>query len=120
VRNISLQCALETRIVELKRDGANEGLPWSAESERDFWRFIESRARLKEPRLVLMDNGNLRAIWENDAHERVAVEFRGGNGVCFVFVARTDGPAMAYLFGEESVSNIGEKIKANGLDGLLE
>lgn len=120
MRNISLQCALETRIVELKRDGANEGLPWSAESERDFWRFIESRARLKEPRLVLMDNGNLRAIWENDAHERVAVEFRGGNGVYFVFVARTDGPAMAYLFGEESVSNIGEKIKANGLDGLLE
>jgi hypothetical protein len=111
---------LHARIGELKRLGAEEGLPWSPASEDDFWAFVSLWPTLREPGLVLMDNGNLRAAWRNAAGEQVALEFRGYRQVYFVFFARrTEGPPMARSAGEDSVARIGEKIAIDNLAGLV-
>ena len=95
-------------------------MPWSPESEDDFWAFVSLWPRLREPGLVLMDNGNLRAVWRNAAREQVALEFRGYRQVYFVFFARrAEGPPMARSAGEDSVARIGEKIAGDNLTGLL-
>jgi hypothetical protein len=115
-----LSSRLHARIGELKRLGAEEGLPWSPESEDDFWAFVSLWPRLREPGLVLMDNGNLRAMWRNAAGEQVALEFRGYRQVYFVFFARRpEGPPMARSVGEDSVVRINEKIAGDNLTGLL-
>jgi hypothetical protein len=115
-----LTARLHTRIGDLKRSGAEEGLPWSPASEDDFWAFVSLWPTLREPGLILMDNGNLRAVWRNAAGEQVALEFRGYRQVYFVFFARRpEGPPMARSVGEDSVARIGEKIAGDNLTGLL-
>jgi hypothetical protein len=117
-RELAVQ--LHARIAELKRLGSEENLPWSARSEDDFWVFVSLWPQLREPGLILMDNGNLRAMWRNAAGEQVALEFRGYKQVYFVFFARRpEGPPMARSAGEDSIQRIGEKIAADNLTGLL-
>jgi hypothetical protein len=115
-----LSARLHARIGELKRLGAEEELPWSPASEDDFWTFVSLWPTLREPALILMDNGNLRAVWRNAAGEQVAIEFRGYRQVYFVFFARRpEGPQMARSAGEDSVIRIGDKIAGDNLTGLL-
>jgi hypothetical protein len=115
-----LTARLHARVGELKRLGMEEGLPWSAASEDDFWAFVSLWPTLREPGLILMDNGDLRAVWRNAAGEQVALEFRGYRQVYFVFFARRpEGPAMARSAGEDSVAQIGEKIAGDNLTELL-
>jgi hypothetical protein len=115
-----LTARLHARIGELKRLGAEEGLSWSSASEEDFWAFVSLWPTLREPGLILMDNGNLRATWRNAAGEQVALEFRGYRQVYFVFFARRpEGPPMARSTGEDSVARIGKKIAGDNLTGLL-
>src|SRR5262245_29613283 len=115
-----LTARLHGRVGELKRLGVEEGLPWSSASEDDFWAFVSLQPTLREPGLILMDNGNLRAVWRNAAGEQVALEFRGYHQVYFVFFARrTEGPPMARSAGEDSILRIGDKIAGDNLTGLL-
>jgi hypothetical protein len=115
-----LTARLHARIGELKQVGAEEGLPWSPASEDDFWVFMSLWPKLTEPGLILMDNGNLRAVWRNAAGEQAALEFRGYRQVYFVFFARRpEGPPIARSAGEDSVARIGEKIAGDNLTGLL-
>lgn len=115
-----LESNLHQRIGELKKLGTEEGLAWSSASEGDFWSFVRSQPTLREPGLILMDNGNLRAVWRNAAGEQVALEFRGYSQVYFVFFARRpEGPPIARSIGEDSVGRIGEKIAGDNLTGLL-
>jgi hypothetical protein len=115
-----LTTRLHDRIAELKRAGVEEGLPWSSASEDDFWSFVALWPTLREPGLILMDNGNLRAVWRNAVREQVALEFRGDRRVHFVFFARRpEGPPMARSAGEDSIARIGEKIAGDNLTGLL-
>jgi hypothetical protein len=115
-----LTARLHARIGELKRLGSEEGLAWSPASEDDFWAFLSLWPTVREPGLILMDNGNLRAVWRNASGEQVALEFRGYRQVYFVFFARRpEGPPMARSAGEDSVSRIKEKIAGDSLTGLL-
>jgi hypothetical protein len=115
-----LTLRLHERIGELKRLGAEEGLPWSSASEDDFWALVTLWPALREPGLILMDNGNLRAAWRSTAGEQVALEFRGYRRVYFVFFARRpEGPPIARSAGEDSILQINEKIAGDNLTGLL-
>ena len=115
-----LTTRLHARIGEFKRLGDEEGLPWSSTSEIDFWAFISQWPTLSEPGLILMDNGNLRAMWRNTVGEQVALEFRGDSRVYFVFFAkRSEGQPMARSAGKDSLTQIGEKIAGDNLNGLL-
>jgi hypothetical protein len=116
----ALVSRLHARIGELKKLGSEEELPWSAASEEDFWTFVRSRQVLREPGLILMDNGNLRAMWRNTAGEQIGLEFRGYSQVYYVFFARRpEGPPMARSAGEDSIARIGMKIAADNLTGLV-
>jgi hypothetical protein len=119
-RRLELSGRLHLRIGELKRLGAEEGLPWSPASEEDFWAFVWLWPTFREPGLILMDNGNLRAVWRNAVGEQAALEFRGYRQVYFVFFARRpEGPPMARSAGEDSLARIGEKIVGDNLTGLV-
>jgi hypothetical protein len=105
---------------ELKRRGAEEELPWSSASEEDFWAFFVSRPGLREPGVVLTDDGNLRAAWRNAAGEQVALEFRGFGDVSFVlFARRPQAQQMARTVGTGELSRIAGKIAADGLTELV-
>jgi len=108
------------RIVELKRLGAEEELPWSKSSEDDFWDFVSLWPGLSEPGLILLDNGNLRAVWRNNSGEQVALEFKGDRKVLYViFSRRRDENEVARRVGEASFEQIVELIELESLGELL-
>ena len=54
--------AYRRRIGELARYGLEEGIALNEASERDFWTFVGAPESSRQAGLVLMDNGNLRAV----------------------------------------------------------
>jgi hypothetical protein len=106
-------------VATLKQLGAEDALPWSNESENDLLGFIWSEWVVVVPAVVLMDNGNLRAVWRR-GQEQVGLEFRGFGRVSFVlFAARDHGRMIARMAGEDRLKEIAGKIAADGLMELL-
>ena len=62
-------------IQELKLASADEEIPLSGESCRDFWQLTQSHRPSPQAELVLTDQGNLIAIWQETTGATVEVEF---------------------------------------------
>ena len=69
--------AYQARIRELQADGATDGVRLNAASEKDFWHFVNSRPAAGKGSLVLLDNGNLRALWKGEGLGQLGVQFLG-------------------------------------------
>ena len=52
------------RMEYLRRQASLEGYSINSASERAFWNFCASVPRIRRGGLVLLDNGNLRAVWK--------------------------------------------------------
>lgn len=78
----------EKRIEDLRSWAAEDGDPFNAESERDFRAFVEANPEVRRGGLVLVGNGNLRAVWKGDAGARVGLQFLGGGIVQYVLFRR--------------------------------
>lgn len=78
----------EKRIEDLRSWAAEDGDPFNSESERDFLAFVEANPEVRRGGLVLVGNGNLRAVWKGDAGARVGLQFLGGGIVQYVLFRR--------------------------------
>ncbi|MCA3172752.1 MAG: hypothetical protein ING25_06795 [Burkholderiales bacterium] len=116
------QVALELskRIQSLKVEAELDGVTFSVASYADFVSFlVETRPRSR-PSLFLHDNGNLRALWRNNAREQVGLQFLGGGNIQFVIFKRRSGAeAMTRVAGVDTKPNILGHIRACGALGLL-
>ena len=91
----------ELRILFLKGEAEHDGYSLNHESETDFRQFISSAPEKRKGNLVLMDNGNLRAIWKDKQGTQLGLQFLGGGMVQYViFKQREQGqPARRVLDG---------------------
>lgn len=80
--------AWEERIRELRSYAAEDGDPFRPESEQDFWAFVEATPDVRRGGLVLVCNGNLRAVWDGDAGASVGLQFLGDGVVQYVLFRR--------------------------------
>ena len=61
-------------------------------SIRDFWSFMEMTRFARRAGLVLLDNGDLRAVWRENGGHNVGLEFQGDRSVLYVIFRRySDG-----------------------------
>lgn len=112
--------AAKARVQELKTDARTEGHPVSAASEEDLLAFLDDHVFTHRPFITLLDNGNLRALWKNDADEQIGIQFRGEKQVQYVLFARREGQDyMARVSGRDNVANIGRQIDALTLGRLM-
>ena len=67
------------RLSELREAAEHEGIAWKEVSERDFKDFVAENFSWRKAGLALMDNGNLRAVWEweSDDEAHPALQFLG-------------------------------------------
>ena len=110
----------EDRIKVLKEQAELEGYSLSETSRTAFWDFLEKHPFLRRGRLVLLENGNLRAVWrgENDTH--IGLQFLNDRLIQYVIFARRgpDAP-VSRVTGRDTIGGIMRQIDAFDLGGIL-
>lgn len=74
----------ERRIRELVELSQEDHYSLRSASESDFWVFVGSEPQLRLGSLILIDNGNLRLVWEDELESFFGLEFLGRGLVQFV------------------------------------
>ncbi len=85
--------AYRSRIQELIEEATLDGISPNMSSERDFWSFMRSRPSARRAGIVLLDNGNLRAVWRDDMSILVGLQFLGMGWIEYVILKRRVGSA---------------------------
>lgn len=112
--------AYTSRIKFLKNEAADESYVLNLPSEIDFWQFVRSSPHIRQCSLVLMDNGNLRAIWNDEQGSRLGLQFLGGRMVQYViFKWRNTGQPISRVAGRDSLEGLARQIDAFELWSLL-
>lgn len=112
--------AYRVRILALGADAIQDGYDLNRASERDFWHFIRSEPFIRKGNLVLMDNGNLRAVWKGENGTHIGIQFLGGRIVQYViFKRRRVAGAISRVAGRDSFEGVKRQIAAFNLRPLI-
>lgn len=85
----SARAAYESRLADLRSYGEDDGIELSIVSEREFLDFACTEPQTKLASVVLLDNGNLRAVWRMGQQE-VGVQFCGGGLIQYLISREYD------------------------------
>ena len=108
------------RIAELRGYGLEDGISLNEASESDFWTFIESSGFIRRAGLVLMDNGNLRAVWKDKDSSHLALHFLGGQLIRYVIFKRRAGSRhTSRVAGTDTFEGIREQVQSFQLAELV-
>lgn len=112
--------AYRVRVEALRADAAQDGYHLNAASERDFWHFIRSEPFIRKGNLVLVDNGNLRAVWRGESGTHIGLQFLGSRTVQYViFKRRAAASAISRVAGRDSFEGVKRQISAFDLRPLI-
>ena len=108
------------RIAELREYGVEDDVTVNPASEKDFWAFVKSLPAARPGSLVLMDNGNLRAVWKGDQGSHLGLQFLGRQMVEYViFKRRPRAKQVSRVAGADTFDGIKRQIDAFELSSLL-
>lgn len=111
--------AYQSRIRELQADGATDGVMLNAASEKDFWHFVNSPPAAGKGSLVLLDNGNLRALWKGEGPGQLGVQFLGdGMAEYVIFRRRPEAEKESRAAGVDTLDGVKRLINAFDLSQL--
>lgn len=112
--------AYRSRIEELREYGEDEGLIINDASEKDFWAFVKSLPASRKGSLVLMDNGNLRALWKGEQESHLGLQFLGDRMVEYViFKRRKRARKVSRVAGADTFDGIKRQIESFELSSML-
>lgn len=108
------------RIEALRREAVLDRLVMNEASEEDFWSFVGSVSYAQRAGLVLMDNGNLRAVWKDDNESHVGLQFLGGRLAEYVIFKRPQAArAVSRVAGRDTLDGIRKQIRAFDLAAMM-
>ena len=108
------------RLNFLRNEGEVEGIALNLASEEDFFFFTKSVPSTRRASVVLLENGNLRAVWSGDDGSHVGIQFRGDQLASFViFASRPPKSGVSRVAGKDTLDGVKRHIGAFGLDALL-
>ena len=110
---------IDRRLDELKAIALDEGIAVCGRSEHDARGFQAQLGLAKRPALFLTDGGNCSAVWEDDAGNRVGLEFEGDGVVEYACLKRLDSGRIETSVGRGALASLCDHIATAGLDGLL-
>ncbi len=109
-----------SRLNELIIYARDDGYYLNSESETDFQSFIKSVPHFRRGSLVLIDNGNLRAIWKDKQGNRLGIQFLGGGMLQYViFKHRPSASQVSRVAGRDTFKGLQRQIDAFDLGALL-
>ena len=114
----SARAAYQRRIAQLRSFAEEDGIELSAPSEDDFFDFACTEPQTRAASLVLLDNGNLRAVWRAGRQE-VGVQFYGGGSVQYLISREGDDGKITHTARRGTFEEFSVAIEGVGLGGLL-
>ena len=109
-----------SRLKLLQDEAAHDGYVLNLASGIDFEQFVGAAPNIRRGNLVLMDNGNLRAIWKDAQGTRLGLQFLGGRMVQYVvFKRRRKEQPVSRVAGRDSLEGLERQIDAFELHSLL-
>jgi hypothetical protein len=102
------------RLATLRSACLEEGEAISPDSIEQFIRFLTRYPSLDMPRIVITDNGNVRASWSPEPDRHFAAEFSGGNSIRFVLFAPRPEGGVARFAGSETEQRLVTAVKQLG------
>ena len=109
------------RIRELDDFARSEGFRVNPASKRTFWRFFERCPFATQPGLVLLDNGNLRAVWGDMRPTHVGLQFLPNGQIQYVLFARPPySHGVMRGRGRAGAANIPTLLEGHGLADVLD
>ena len=110
----------KARIETLREYGVEDEIDVNVSSELDFWRFAVSDPRICVDNLVLLENGNLRAVWRDTDGTHLGLQFLGGGSVQYViFKRRHKRQPIARVTGSDTFEGFTKQIRAFDLHSLI-
>ena len=104
----------------LQDEAEHDGYVLNLASEIDFKQFLLATPNIRKGNLVLMDNGNLRAIWKDEQGARLGLQFLGGRMVQYViFKRRQKEQPISRVTGRDSLKGLERQIDSFELHSLL-
>ena len=112
--------AFDDRIEELEKHAQLEGCLLNAASKESFLEFFKRNPLIRRDRLVLMENGNLRAVWKGDDGAHIGLQFLNQHSVQYViFKQREPLSPVSRVYGRDTMKGIMRQIKAFDLEDIL-
>jgi hypothetical protein len=112
--------AYRDRIESLRSDAEIEGFTVSSKSERDLWSFIRSIPFARRANLVLLENGNLRAVWDGEDNSHLGLQFLGEHTVQYVIFRRRAGShQVSRVAGRDTIVGVKKQMRSFNLEGIL-
>lgn len=109
--------AYHHRIEILRSDAEVEGFAVNDASEENFWSFIGSIPSARKGELVLMENGNLRAVWKDKNGDHLGVQFLGEQMAEYViFKQRPLAGSVSRVAGIDTLDGVITQLQAFDLD----
>ncbi|MCY4308088.1 MAG: hypothetical protein OXC57_07425 [Rhodobacteraceae bacterium] len=108
---IQSEIEFRNRINELKHFAEEDEIQINKASEDNFWKFLnDSDFNIKMDALYLNDNGNYRAVWDDDLGNLLGIEFYETNKVHFMILSHSKDKGTVSIAGEVNRNNIIELI----------
>ena len=112
------QAAYASRLDRLRSFAEEDGVEFSTMSEHDFLDFACTEPQTRLASLVLLDNGNLRAVWRCGEQE-VGVQFYGDGSVQYLISRESEDGGIAHSAQRGTFGDLSDAIEAAGLGHLL-
>ena len=110
----------DNRINVLREQAASEGCFINHGSEAGFLEYFRSNPLIRRGRLVLLENGNLRAVWKGDDEAHVGLQFLGRRMIQYViFKRRQPSLPVSRVTGIDNISGVRKQIRAFDLEDLV-
>ena len=106
--------AYEARISALRSYAAEDDdiEKVNEDSINDFWAFMQVAGFSRQAGLVLLDSGDLRAVWRENAGHDVGLRFMGNQEILYVMFKRdADGQIVERAAGKGSFNGVMKQIK---------
>lgn len=108
------------RIEVLCNDGDLDGITINKASIQDFWSFVESVPFASKAEIVLVENGNLRAVWDGEDGSHLGFQFLGDHMVQYVIFRRRHGSGhVSRVAGRDTLEGVKKQVRNFDLEALL-
>ena len=108
------------RIELLRSEAELDGFTVNKASEEDFWLFVRSASFVHKAEVVLVDNGNLRAVWGGEDSSHLGLQFLGNRLVEYVIFKRRQATRdISRVAGRDRLDDIKRQIQAFDLTELV-
>ena len=115
-----IYAAYASRIEVLKEQAALDGYSLNHASRDAFFEFLKKNPLIKRGRLVLMENGNLRAVWKGGKEDHIGLQFINNRAIQYVIFTRREPQfPVSRVSGRDTLNGIKKQIEAFDLDSVL-